>query len=315
MRVCIADLPFPLSFARCIRIGVIGFHIRRPYEQNRTHKKKPNPAMSFSQKPPLSEEENAYLHDKHVAEILEVLLRAVLRDRPEKPTEYLHAFTATPIPPHIIIAGPPAGGKGTQCENIKQYYTDALGHAPVHISSGDILRAEVKAKTELGELAATYMQAGKLVPDGVMCDMMKERLAQDDCRQCGWLLDGFPRTREQALALDAAGVIPDAFLVLRVPDEVLVERVVGRRVDPATGDIYHLTYKPPPADQPELLARLEQRADDTPDVLKPRLVVYHNSVTQLSEFYKPILVSIDANRAPDQVGKDVVDVLKKVQLM
>lgn len=276
-----------------------------------THTKK----MSFSKKPPLSEEEQQYLHDKHVPEILEVLLRALLRDRPEKPTEYIHTFTEKPIPPHIIIAGPPAGGKGTQCDFIKHYYEEALGHAPVHISSGDILRAEVKAKTELGETAATYMQAGKLVPDAIMCDMMKERIRQEDCQQYGWLLDGFPRTQEQALALDAAGVVPDVFLVLQVPDEVLVERVVGRRVDPATGDIYHLTYKPPPQDNPELLARLEQRADDTPEVLQPRLVVYHDSVTQLSAFYKPILVSIDANRAPDKVGKDVVDVLKREQLM
>merc|ERR1712071_473464 len=105
------------------------------------------------------------------------------------------------------------------------------------------------------------MDSGKLVPDDVIIGVVKDRMEQADCKKQGWLLDGFPRTQAQADALLASGVSADCFLFLNVPDEILVERVVGRRTDPETGKIYHMTFSPP--DDEEVLARLEQRSDDT----------------------------------------------------
>jgi adenylate kinase family enzyme len=131
----------------------------------------------------------------------------------------------------------------------------------VHISTGDILRAEVKAGSELGLRAKEFMDAGKLVPDDLIISMVVARLRQQDVRERGFLLDGFPRTGEQAKALMEAGLGADAFVLLEVPDEVLVERVEGRRSDPQSGKIYHLKFNPP--ENAEVAARLVQRSDDT----------------------------------------------------
>lgn len=106
------------------------------------------------------------------------------------------------------------------------------------------------------------MDRGDLVPNEVVVDMVKNRLAQSDVAQHGWLLDGYPRSLEQAEAIEAVGIRPDIFLLIDVPDELLVDRVVGRRLDPETGEIYHLQFKPPPAD---IVDRLTQRSDDTED--------------------------------------------------
>ena len=138
-------------------------------------------------------------------------------------------------PLKIIIAGAPASGKGTQCEVIKADYN------VVHLSTGDILRAAVKAGSELGAEAKSYMDSGNLVPDELITGVVCDRLSQPDCEYQGWLLDGFPRTSAQAEALSRAGYDPDAFILLDVPQQCLVERVTGRRTDPETGKIYHTT--------------------------------------------------------------------------
>lgn len=129
-------------------------------------------------------------------------------------------------PLHILIAGPPASGKGTQCELIVEKF------GVVHISTGDALREQVAAGTELGKQADECMQNGQLVPDDLIIDIVKDRLAQEDCQTKGWLLDGFPRTGAQAQALGDAGIVASHFVLLDVPDEVLVERCTGRRNDP-----------------------------------------------------------------------------------
>lgn len=173
----------------------------------------------------------------------------------------------------VMIAGAPAAGKGTQCARIVEKY------GLVHISVGDLLRAEVRLTenasatplqamhqvaegTPDGKKAKEYMDRGDLVPNEVVVDMVKNRLAQSDVAQHGWLLDGYPRSLEQAEAIEAVGIRPDIFLLIDVPDELLVDRVVGRRLDPETGEIYHLQFKPPPAD---IVDRLTQRSDDTED--------------------------------------------------
>ena len=155
-------------------------------------------------------------------------------------------------PLDVVICGAPASGKGTQCEMIKSEF------GLVHLSTGDILRAAVQEGTDLGKTAKGFMDAGQLVPDELIIDVICARLKQEDCQTQGWLLDGFPRTKAQADALTKAGMVPDCFLMLDVPEEVLVERVTGRRTDPVTGKIYHMTFKPP--ETPEISARLVQRS-------------------------------------------------------
>lgn len=137
---------------------------------------------------------------------------------------------------------------------------------------------------------------------------VKDRLEESDCQANGWLLDGFPRTQAQAKALEDAGVSAGCFLFLDVPDEVLVERVVGRRTDPETGKIYHMTFSPP--DDEEILNRLEQRSDDTEEKVKVRLEQFHANVDAVKDSYTDIMVSIDGNRSPSVVSEEIVDAIK-----
>mmetsp|Transcript_8612 Transcript_8612/g.10878 ORF Transcript_8612/g.10878 Transcript_8612/m.10878 type:complete len:303 (+) Transcript_8612:185-1093(+) len=205
--------------------------------------------------------------------------------------------SSSTTPLKLIIAGAPASGKGTQCELIKKNY------GVTHLSTGDMLRAAVSAGTEVGKLAKEFMDSGKLVPDEVIIGVVQDRLNEDDCKENGWLLDGFPRTPAQAEALAAAGIKADCFLFLNVPDEILVERVVGRRTDPVTGKIYHMTFSPP--DDEEVLARLEQRSDDTEEKVKVRLEQFHANVEAVKGSYSDIGVDIDGTASPGEVAKVV----------
>ncbi len=137
-------------------------------------------------------------------------------------------------------------------------------------------------------------------------------MGEADCKENGWLLDGFPRTQAQANALTEAGVSADCFLFLDVPDEILVERVVGRRTDPKTGKIYHMKFSPP--DDEEVLTRLEQRSDDTEEKVKVRLEQFHANVDAVKDSYAEIMVSINGNRAPDAVSKDIIDTIESATM-
>jgi adenylate kinase len=197
----------------------------------------------------------------------------------------------------MILIGPPGAGKGTQAARL----VEKLGIT--HISSGDMLRAAVKAGTELGKKADGYMKAGDLVPDDVVIGMVLERVAEPDCAK-GFMLDGFPRTRPQAEALDLAmadaGVSLDAVVLIEVPDELIVDRITGRRSDPETGTIYHLQFNPPP---PEIADRLVQRKDDTAEACRARLAKYHGETAPIVPFYeaKGILKRVDGVGKPDEV--------------
>ncbi|KAG7356842.1 adenylate kinase-domain containing protein [Nitzschia inconspicua] len=205
---------------------------------------------------------------------------------------------------NIIIAGAPASGKGTQCEIIKEKF------GVVHLSTGDMLRAAVAAGTEVGKKAKDFMDSGKLVPDEVIIGIVKDRLMEEDCQKMGWLLDGFPRTQAQAKALEEAGVSADCFLFLDVPDEVLVERVVGRRTDPVTGKIYHMTFSPP--EDEEIASRLEQRSDDTEEKVKVRLEQFHTNVDAVKDSYTEIMVAIDGNQHPSVVSATITETIEKM---
>lgn len=200
-------------------------------------------------------------------------------------------------PVKIIIAGAPASGKGTQCENIKENF------GVVHLSTGDMLRAAVAAETEVGKMAKEFMDSGRLVPDEVIIGIVKDRLDEEDCIKNGWLLDGFPRTKAQADALADAGISADCFIFLNVPDEVLVERVVGRRTDPKTGKIYHMKFSPP--EDEEVLSRLEHRSDDTEEKVKVRLEQFHTNVDAVKDSYNDISITIDGNQAPAKVADEI----------
>ena len=129
-------------------------------------------------------------------------------------------------------------------------------------------------------------------------------MEESDCQKNGWLLDGFPRTQAQAKALEDAGIEADCFVFLNVPDEVLVERVVGRRTDPETGKIYHMTFSPPADD--EVKARLEQRSDDTEEKVVVRLEQFHANVEAVKDSYTDISVTINGNQKPDIVSKEII---------
>jgi len=204
----------------------------------------------------------------------------------------------------MILVGPPGAGKGTQAARLVDTF-----RIP-HISSGDLLRAEKKAGTPLGNEAARYMNEGKLVPDGVMIGMILDRVAKPDCVN-GFMLDGFPRTVPQAEALDAAmtkaGVALDAVVLIEVPDALIEKRITGRRSDPKTGTIYHIETDPPPPG-----VAVEQRADDTAEACKKRLDKYHGETEPILPFYdgKKILKRVDGNSDPDTVTARIKQALK-----
>lgn len=206
----------------------------------------------------------------------------------------------------MILIGPPGAGKGTQAQRLVERY------AIPHISSGDMLRAAVAEGTELGRQADGFMKAGQLVPDDVVIGMVIERIGKPDAAG-GFMLDGFPRTRPQAEALDAAltaaGVALDRVLLIEVPDHLIVERIVGRRSDPQTGAIYHLKFNPPPA---EIAGRLVQRKDDTEEACRARLDKYHSETAPIVPFYedKGILVRVNGDGPPDEVTRRIVDALR-----
>lgn len=181
----------------------------------------------------------------------------------------------------IMFLGAPGAGKGTQAELAAKNYGIPA------ISTGAIIREALKNETEMGKAAKSYIEAGALVPDEVVIGIIKERLAEDDCKN-GFILDGFPRTVAQAKALDAMGVEMDVVISLEVPDEAIVERMCGRRVCDKCGASYHTKYKPSKdgktCDNDGNL--LSIRKDDDPEVVKNRLKTYHELTEPLKDFYK-----------------------------
>ncbi|HCB93218.1 MAG TPA: adenylate kinase [Selenomonas sp.] len=212
---------------------------------------------------------------------------------------------------HILLMGPPGAGKGTQAANLVK----ELG-VP-HISTGDMFRAAVKEGTELGKQAKACMDEGKLVPDEVTIGIVRERLAKDDCKK-GCILDGFPRTVEQADALSGImkdlGLALDAVLNISVPASDLVERAVGRRICKSCGATYHVSFNPSAKEGvcDECGGELYQRADDTKETMENRLSVYEASTRPLIEYYQKagIYKEVDGRQAIDKVTQDLVKALK-----
>lgn len=180
----------------------------------------------------------------------------------------------------LILLGAPGAGKGTQANFIKEKY-----NIP-QISTGDMLRAAIKAGTELGVAAKKVMDAGGLVSDDIIIGLVQERLQQPDCAN-GYLFDGFPRTVAQADSMKDNGVAVDYVLEIDVPDESIIERMDGRRVHPGSGRVYHVKFNPPKVEGKDDVTGedLVQRDDDKAETVKKRLDVYHNQTEVLLGYY------------------------------
>ena len=210
----------------------------------------------------------------------------------------------------IIMLGAPGAGKGTQAKKIAEKY-----QIP-HISTGDIFRANIKNGTELGKKAKTYMDQGLLAPDELVCDLVVDRVQQDDCKK-GYILDGFPRTIPQAESLDAAlsrlGEAVDYAINVEVPDENIVKRMGGRRACVGCGATYHLVYAAPKKEGicDNCGAELILRDDDKPETVQKRLGVYHEQTQPLIDYYtkKGILKEVDGTMDMGDVFKAIVEIL------
>ena len=207
---------------------------------------------------------------------------------------------------NLILLGAPGAGKGTQAEIIC-----AKLNIP-SISTGNILRAAVKEGTEMGLKAKSFMDAGALVPDEVIIGILKERLAQDDCAN-GFILDGVPRTIAQAEAIETMGIRIDKVLELQVEDNVIVDRMSGRRVCEKCGATYHIEHIPPKKEGicDKCGQELVLRDDDKPETVLNRLKVYHDQTQPLIEFYtkKNVLKTVDGTKDMKEVFADIVAIL------
>ena len=213
----------------------------------------------------------------------------------------------------IILLGAPGAGKGTQAQFLTKVFDIP------QISTGDMLRAAIKAGTELGKLAKSFMDEGKLVTDEIIIGLVKERIKEDDCKN-GFLLDGFPRTIAQADALKEAGVAIDAVVEIDVPDEEIVKRMSGRRAHLPSGRTYHVVFNPPKVEgkDDETGEDLVQRDDDKEEVVLDRLRVYHAQTAPLIGYYRAEAdanaavryVQIDGTQPINVVEKEIVSRLK-----
>ncbi len=214
---------------------------------------------------------------------------------------------------NILIMGPAGAGKGTMSDLILKEYDIP------HISTGDMLRENVKNGTELGKLAKSYMEAGKLVPDDVINAMVEERLQQPDCQK-GYLLDGFPRTVVQAETFEKISEKinkpVESVIALEVEFEALKERITGRRVCPNCGAIYHIHNFPPKVEGvcDNCGTELKQRSDDTVEKLTARMDEYESSTKPVIDFFAPkgVVTKIDASQKPEDVFEQIKEALGKI---
>jgi adenylate kinase len=215
------------------------------------------------------------------------------------------------MPKIIVLMGAPGAGKGTQARLLQERL-----HLP-QISTGDMFRALKEAQTPLADEVRVLMAAGQLVPDDVTIRVVRERTAQDDCRN-GYILDGFPRTPAQAAMLEELAVEQGntiQAIEIRMPRELLAKRMTGRRNCPVCGEIYNIYFRPPRVDNvcdlhPQ--AQLVHRADDTPGTVEARLVTYEEQTRPLLDYYQAanVLFVVDGTRDPEAIYKDIEEVVK-----
>lgn len=215
----------------------------------------------------------------------------------------------------LILLGPPGAGKGTQAKAISEKY------GIPQISTGDMLRSAVRAETTLGIEAKKVMDAGELVSDNLILQLVRDRISKDDCTS-GYLLDGFPRTIAQAEGMKKLGIDVDFVVELQVADEEIIERMSGRRIHPASGRVYHVKFNPPKTENldDETGESLIQRDDDTEQTVRKRLQVYHKQTAQLIDYYSdnedkssgddPTLVRINGSGDLKEISKNIFGLLQ-----
>ena len=208
---------------------------------------------------------------------------------------------------NIILLGAPGAGKGTQASKISDNY-----NLP-HISTGDIFRENIKNQTPIGLLAKLYIDDGKLVPDEVTCDIVKERIAESDCEN-GYMLDGFPRTIAQAEVLDIMSHV-DVVLNIDVDTSLLLDRLCGRRVCKSCGESYHISRLNGEMKCVRCGGELYQRADDNPETVSKRLNVYHKQTAPLIEYYtkKGLIFNVDGGASPEAVYQQIATKLDSLK--
>lgn len=211
---------------------------------------------------------------------------------------------------NVVISGPPASGKGTAAEEIVKAY------GLVHVSTGDMLRAATEDESnEDGQKAKEFMNEGQLVPDELIISIVVARLQQKDCLEKGWLLDGFPRTAVQAAEMQKHFIVPTKVVILECGDDVIVERISGRRLDPQTGKIYHLTFNAPADSEDgtaaEIMERLTQREDDTEETVRKRLAAYASNKTAVQDAFSNICMVVDANRDKGVIWEEIKTFLEQ----
>jgi len=215
----------------------------------------------------------------------------------------------------LILLGPPGAGKGTQAKAISEKY------GIPQISTGDMLRSAVRAETTLGIEAKKIMDAGELVSDNLILQLVRDRISKDDCAS-GYLLDGFPRTIAQAEGMKKLGIDVDFVVELQVADEEIIERMSGRRIHLASGRVYHVKFNPPKTENldDETGESLIQRDDDTEQTVRKRLQVYHEQTAQLIDYYSvnedkssdddPTLVRINGSGDLKEISKNIFELLQ-----
>jgi adenylate kinase len=211
----------------------------------------------------------------------------------------------------LVLIGPPGAGKGTHCKTLSDKY------GLKHLSSGDIFRSNIAAGTEIGQTVQKYLNEGNLVPDEIVIEMMTDAVRQNpDC-----VLDGFPRTINQAASLDASlekdGCSLNAVIELEVSDELVVSRLANRRVCPECGAVYHLVNIKPKVDNicDVCGSKLVQRDDDNADVISSRLVTYHNQTEPILDYYKNSgkkMVTVDAGGKIDEITKELISAIDNI---
>lgn len=207
----------------------------------------------------------------------------------------------------LVLIGSPGAGKGTQAKVLSKHFGIA------HISTGDLLREETSLKTEIGLKIIDIMNAGKLVSDEIVEALLSNRIKKDDCKN-GFILDGYPRNVEQAEGLSAVVGNIDKVVLISVDDDLIIERMVGRRGCPKCGQMYHIKYNPPKEDGvcSECGSGLVQRKDDNEETVKNRLSVYHTSTSPIIDYYKNkgLLLEISGVGNIDDISKQLIDALE-----